>query len=270
MEAIRRSNVHSWWRRLYMRLRAQLGAAVKTHRVHWVTIGGVRYKRVTFSHASEAMRVMNNLERVARLERLPAPVYQHERRVWLRFVEGEALDASRPEHVDGVIGLFADLYREAPRRVPASDTLIHQRLLGDLDFLREVDVLTPRLAATLSGAAASLRPEQVWLGFEYLDPLRRNLIVAPDRVCAIDVEALYADSLLGTGLAKARLRWLDMAPDTLLAKLAENGAPDLREQFDYATLCQLAGYSKQKVFRGRRRSIRSNAFEGILERATRV
>lgn len=266
MEAIRHSNVHSWWRRLYMRLRVLLGAAVKTHRVHWVTIGGVRYKRVTFSHASEAMRVMSNLERVAHLERLPVPVYQHERRVWLEFVIGEPLDASRPDHVEGVIGLFADLYREAPRRVPVSDTLIHQRLLRDLDFLREVGALTPRLAGALSEAAASLRPEQIWVGYEYIDPLCRNFIVAPGGVRAIDVEALYAESLLGIGLAKARLRWLDTEPDALLDTLCQRGAPDLAPQLDYATLSQLAAYSKQKVFRGRRRSIQSNEFERILER----
>lgn len=268
MESVRPSNAHSWRRRLYMRLRALLGAAVKTHRVHWITIGGVRYKRVTFSHASEAMRVMNNLERVAHLARLPAPVYQHERRVWLDFVPGEPLDASRPEHVEGVIGLFAELYREAPRRVPLPDTLIHQRLMRDLEFLREVSVLTARLADALADAAAKLRPEQVWMGFEYIDPLCRNFIVAPGGVRAIDVEALYDESLLGIGPAKARLRWLDIAPDTLLEKLSRHGAPDLRDQFDYASLCQLAAYSKQKVFRGRRRSIRPNAFEQILKRAS--
>jgi len=231
MQMIRRSNAHTWWRRAYTRLRALLGAAVKTHRVHWVTIGGVRYKRVTFSHASEALRVMHNLEQVAPLARLPAPVYQHERRVWLKFVAGAPMDAGRPAHVGGMLALFADLYRHEPRRLALADTLIHQRLLADLAFLREVGALSPAL-----GAAA----------------------------CAIDVEALYAGSLLGIGLAKARLRWLDMAPEALLDALSRRGAPDLRPQFDYAALSQLAAYSKQQVFRGRRRSIRAADFEQLL------
>lgn len=266
MELIRRTNAHSWWRRLHTRLRALIGAAVKTHRVHWVTIGGVRYKRVTFSHASEAMRVAHTLERVAPLSRLPAPVYQHERRVWFKFVEGEPLEASRPEHVEGVIGVFADLYRHVPRRVAVQDTLIHQRLLADLEFLREVGVLTPRLGAAMMNAAGELCPQYVRLGFEYIDPLPRNFIVARNGVWAIDVEALYADSLLGIGPAKARLRWLDIQTETLLEMLSRHGAPDLRAQLDYAALSQLAAYSKQEVFRGRRRSVRGEDFERLLER----
>jgi len=264
MEMIRRSNAHTWWRRAYTRLRALLGAAVKTHRVHWVTIGGVRYKRVTFSHASEALRVMHNLEQVAPLARLPAPVYQHERRVWLKFVAGAPMDAGRPAHVGGMLALFADLYRHEPRRLALADTLIHQRLLADLAFLREVGALSPALGAAAQEAAAALCPQQVWLGFEYIDPLCRNFIVADSGVCAIDVEALYAGSLLGIGLAKARLRWLDMAPEALLDALSRRGAPDLRPQFDYAALSQLAAYSKQQVFRGRRRSIRAADFEQLL------
>lgn len=244
-----------------------LGAAIKTHRVHWVTIGGVRYKRLTFSHASEAMRVEHNLERVAPLTRFPALVYRHEHRVWVKFVEGGVLEPSRPEHVEGVIGLFADLYRHGSYQAELSRTSVHQRLLEDLAFLREVGVLTTSLGSVLADAAQRLRPVRAWLGFEYIDPLCRNFIAAPAGVFAIDVEALHADCLLGVGLAKARLRWLEIEPAPLLETLVRKGAPDLRPQFDYAALSQLAAYSKQKVFRGRRRSIRPGDFERLLERS---
>jgi hypothetical protein len=267
MEGIRNTNAHSWWRRLHVRLRSMMGAAVKSHVVHITRIGGCRYKRVTFPHASEAARVESNLEQVASVSRFPRLVYRHESSVWVDYVEGRAPDPRNPEHVEEVIALFADLYRNGSQSVELAGTGTHRRLCADLDFLRDVGVLSAQLGASLVDAAEELRPERAWMGFEYLDPLARNFIVAPTGMVAIDIEALHAERLLGIGLAKARLRWLEVDRASLFASLAELGAPDIGPQYDYAALSFLAGYAKQNVFRGRRRKVGAGDFEGLLREA---
>lgn len=265
IEAIRHRNAHAWWRRLYGRIRSMFGAAVKSHTVHLVTIGGRRYKRVTFNQASEAVRVQHHLERVASLPGVPEPVYRHEDKVWVKFVEGGVLDPSRPEHADGVIAFFADLYRHEPYLAELSSTPIHRRLLADLDFLVDVDALPAPRGRALKDAAQRLRPDRVWMGFEYIDPLPKNFVLVAHRPVAIDVEALQADRMLGIGLAKARLRWLRIERAVLLETLTTRGAPDLEPQLEYAALSFLAAYSKQMVFRGRRRDIRVGDFERLLD-----
>lgn len=266
IEAFQHRNVHAWWRRLYSRLRLMFGAAVKSHTVHLVTIGGRRYKRVTFSHASEAVRVEHCLDRVASLPGFPEPVYRHEDKVWVKFVEGETLDPSRPEHVHGVIAFFADLYRHGSYPVELSSTPIHRRLLADLEFLVEVGALSGPRGGALADAAQRLRPDRAWMGFEYIDPLPKNFVLVSRGPVAIDVEALQADRMLGIGLAKAQQRWLRIERAELLEALAGRGAPDLEPQLEYAALSFLAAYAKQMVFRGRRRDIRAGDFERLLDR----
>jgi hypothetical protein len=267
MERIRNTNAHSWWRRLHVRLRSMMGAAVKSHVVHITRIGGRRYKRVTFRYASEAARVESNLEQVASLSRFPRLVYRHEGSVWVEYLEGRTLDRGSPECREEVIALFADLYRHGSYSVQLAATSTHRRLLADLDFLREVGVLSAQLGASLADAAEELRPARAWMGFEYLDPLARNFIVVPTGMVAIDIEALHAGQLLGIGLAKARLRWLEVDRASLLASLAGLGAPDIGPQYDYAALSFLAGYAKQNVFRGRGRKVGARDFEALLREA---
>jgi len=262
---MRYRNAHSWWRRLHLRLRVMRGAAVKSHRVDTTHIAGRRYKRVIFKHASEAVRVADNLERVAPLGRFPALVHRHESCLWVNYLEGVTLDPRHAGHGEGLVEFFAALYRFAPYRVKLADTPIHQRLLADLDFLEDVAVLPVSLARRLAETAEDMRPVHAWMGFDYLDPLARNFIVTDTKAVAIDVEALEADRLLGMGLAKARLRWLDVERGRLLQWLAGRGAPDIGPQLDYAALSFLAAYSRQQVFRGKRRRIDPGDVERLLE-----
>lgn len=262
---MRYRSARRWWRRLHLRLRSARGTAVKSHRVDVTTIAGRRYKRVTFKHASEAMRVAGNLERVAPLGRFPGLVHWHENSLWVQYLEGATLEPRRSAHSEGVVDFFAALYGFAPYRIQLDDTPIHQRLLADLGFLEDAALLPRSLVDSLLETAEARRPVDAWMGFDYLDPLARNFVAGGSGTMAIDVEALEADRLLGMGLAKARLRWLDVERSSLLEKLERGGAPDIATQIDYAALSFLAAYARQQFFRGRPRRINPGDFRRLLD-----
>lgn len=263
---MRYTNASPLWRRLHRGVRSLFrpDALRKRHTVHIVRIGKRRFKQVRFAHASEAKRVEHNLRQVKSLARFPEFVYRRDSTVWVTFFDGERLDSTRPGHVDGLIAFFADLYRLRPRLVETAETGIHDQLLEDLSFLGAVGQLSEATVENLTQTAGRLMPSRVWVGFEYIDALRKNFVVIDDRPVGIDIESLHADQLLGIGIAKARHRWLELPDESLPARLAALGAPDLRAQYAYASLSFLASYAKQDVFRGKAGRVRSGHFERLV------
>ena len=98
-------------------------------------------------------------------------------------------------------------------------------------------------------SALPLAPDQVWVGFDYTDPVLKNFVAAADdgRICAIDVESLEADQLIGFGVAKALLRWMEPDRDVFLAHLAATRCPNFQPHFDFVELSFLAWYTKLMV-----------------------
>jgi len=266
--SLRARNAHPLWRRVYLRLAAWLGSSdlPKAHRVHFVRIGRGRFKRVEFAHASEATRIAENLATVASIERFPELVYQRNATVWVRYLHGLPLHPDRPEHTAAVIDFFAALYTSSSQTIDSGTASFHTRLLADLDFLGEVDLLPRALTDELTDYSETLRPPQLRVGFDYVDALLKNFLLCGDRAVGIDIESVYRNQLLGIGLAKARLRWLKLDEAHLLDALEARGFPHLRPQYAYATLCFLAGYGKQNVFRRKAKRVRARDFERLLNR----
>lgn len=214
----------------------------------FVAMNGQHYKRLILRDSYIASTIEDNLERFGPSEHFPALVIRYEHEVWVEFIEGPTL---RDREVDEqLVAMLADFYAAVcsrnPRQVDLSETPFPDRLQRDLHFLRQMDLLTEETYRYLEALAQRLMPLQVWVGFDYIDPVKKNLVIARDsgRICAIDVESLLDGQLIGTGVAKAFLRWLEPFRAEFFDHLARPGVPDIRPYYAFVELCFLAAWTK--------------------------
>jgi len=248
------------------RLRLTFTAAVaKSHQVHFVTLNGRRYKRVTFAHASEAIQLEDSLEAVAAAGVFPRLVLRHENQIWVEFIIGQRLTGVAARERKALSAFFAGIYQQHSERVVLEATSLPARLARDLDFLHDIGVLPKDMTRELEALAARLQPETALLGYDYVDPVLKNFLVAEGGLIAVDVEGLRANQLLGVGVAKARLRWLQQDSEAFLDRMVSAGAPDIRPQFAWAELCFLADWTKHKVLQGKRHYVRPDVFRAFLD-----
>jgi len=265
VRGVRRSSAYPFWRRMHHAWQRLLGhERYKPNAVSFLEFGRRRYKQVRFPSVAEARRVESILRSTHGSGLFPVLIHRLESTLWVRFVSGEPLDVDDPEHLDAVYGFFAALYAQQPRRIDVADTDLRDRLRTHIETLEEVNWIDADRAQRLLQLAVDLEPASVWVGLEYIDSLRKNLILAESGVVGIDVEAAWESQLLGIGLAKARLRWLDRPAGPILERLVELGGPDLHEQYGYAHLVFLAQYGVQSLFRGKAGQVPTSAFDALL------
>lgn len=236
---------------------------VKSHEVHFVRTGEVLHKRIRFHHTSEAIAVEEALVALGRYGGVPSLVVRYGCDLWLEYVQGEVLDP----HAAGqelLPRFFGELYRRGCRMAAISTTGVPVRLRKDIEFLQRTGYLKPAVCRRLFEKADELEPEQVWLGFEYIDPLPKNFIVRDAMIVGIDVEALRPDTLLGVGPAKAFLRWYREPVADFLVRLGREGAPDISGQLEYADLYFRCMYAKEKTFQRKTHLAPPSSFERFL------
>lgn len=256
------------WQRLRRRWRSWRGAALgKTHVVHFVDIGEARYKRVVFAELETAQAVVAALQALGGTGCVPALARHQDCEVWVDYVPGPPPKPSDPTHQACLIDFFRRLYAVGGTLIDDPAPFI-ARLHSDLDFLVEAGVLTRERGARLKELEQRLRPPSVRVGLDYIDPLAKNFVVADEGLVAIDIEALVSDAILGTGLAKARLRWpFDPCP-AVCGRLADGGGPDLSVQLPWAELCFLCEYFRQKLLQGKPGHVRLGALDRLLRHQT--
>jgi len=255
-------SAHSFGRRALYALRSYfLGGVSKTQAVYFVLHRGHRYKRVVFGDSRQAECVESNMQTVAVKSALPRLLLRHEREIWLEFVHGRALDLTSATDMELLAIFYAELYSGGARNVALTDTSWHENLQTDLWFLGRSGVLSPARTEALIRYAETQTPEQIWQGFDYVDPVAKNFIVAADGLKAIDIESIQADQLLGTGIAKAGIHWPGFDADGFIARMLEAGAPDFRAQQRYTELCFIAGWTKRKVLTGKHRYVQPERFD---------
>lgn len=263
---IRVRQANSLGQRLRRRWRAWRGAGmVKSHAVHIVRIEGLDFKRVTFGDSATAAKVARGLEHLGRSGCFPQLLMHHASQVWVDFVAGRAPRPGDPADRPALIDFFVRLYRQPDATCSSQVSAQQERLQRDLAFLVRVDVLDAGRAGLLAGLGERLCPDRVWVGYDYVDPLAKNFILSGTTAVAIDVEALLGPVVLGAGLAKARLRWPFDPTREVLTRLADDFGRDLRPQAEWAELCFLAEYCKQKVLQGKPGYLRLDAFDRMLE-----
>lgn len=260
---IRQRPVHGPGRRLLNWLRARLRHGVgKSQQAFFVTINGHRYKRVVFGDSLQASQVAGALEACRDCVGLPQLVLTQESEVWVRFVDGRQLDPGSPSDRQALADFFAALYAKDPGLVELAETSLHPHLLTDLGFLRDSGILDEVRYRTLRERAGELRPERLWLGYDYVDPVLKNFVINDQGLYAIDIESLQQGVALGSGIAKSGLHWLSDDRHAFLERVcAQPGVPDLAAQQAYVELCLIAGWTKRKLLTGKWSRARAEHFD---------
>jgi hypothetical protein len=244
------------------------GGLQKSQRLYFVTLNGQRYKRVVFQDSATAAAIEDRLERLGFAAAFPRVVTRYENELWLEFIKGRPATAGSPELAEALAGFYGFLYRHAPRQQPLAQTRLALRLERDLDFLHRSGLLNDALHSRLRETAATLQPAELWTGFDYVDPVLKNL-VPHERgggLCAVDVESLVDGVPLGTGVAKALLHWLAPWEDRFWSRLAAEQTPEIRPAFPFVALCFNARWSKTKVLTGKGHVVSARRFERFLSR----
>ncbi|MCG8591901.1 MAG: hypothetical protein MJE66_21615, partial [Proteobacteria bacterium] len=156
-------------RRLWRRVTAHPQAKVR--HAYLVTVNGLELKRVVLPDSRITSQLAAVLERFREDDVLPALVAQYTSELWVEFVEGERIRPGEPGTAAAVARAFAVLYRADARQVPEAETGVHAELCRDLEFLREAGVLDRRLHHRVLAGAERLRPEKIWVGYDYMDAI---------------------------------------------------------------------------------------------------
>jgi len=105
----------------------------------------------------------------------------------------------------------------------------------------------------------------VWVGYDCTDAILKNFVWAEGGALrAVDVESLGADVLLGSGAAKASVRWLGDQRGKFLSRLKELGAPDFESYFDFVELAFRAFWQKSSFLEKKRRFVDPALFDRFL------
>ena len=268
----RQSSLHSLRRRVGLALRRRLlGRFVPEKQVRLIQIGGARCKRVTVADAWTATQMARNLERFRSHRMFPVLIAQSANELLLEYVEGRPLaDPLDAAGCDLLADFFSVLYAQDRHAVEIRNTGFAETLLRDLAFLGQVGVLESSALPDLIRAAEALKPAQVYVGHDYLDPLSRNFVVTPEgQLVAIDVEDLLPNQLLGTGVAKAVLRMPGARREPLLARIRRTAGLDLAPVLPFVELAALADWTKRALLKGRHKLLRPELFEPYRRRGNR-
>ena len=235
----------------------------KDKRLRFVTMNGQRFKRLVLCDSHLAHTIERNLEEFQDTGFFPPLVTRYERELWLEFVDGLRIETVDEELVGRVAEFYATLHARRPRLVEAEESGFPARLRRDLRFLGQVGVLEESARRDLEVAARRLVPESVWVGFDYTDPVLKNFVALRDGsgICAIDVDGLADEQMLGMGAMKACLRWLEPYRERFFAELVRRDAPDLRAYLPFVELSFLARWTKRSFFEHKWKAIDPKRFE---------
>lgn len=238
-----------------------VGGVRKSQSVYFVDINGQRYKRVVFGDSRQAEEVELALRAAPVRQAFPRLVERHENEIWVEFIPGRRLSLSNADDLSLLAEFFGQLYAGGSQSCPLSETPWHEQLHTDLWFLGRSGVLPPHRAAEIADHADAIRPDAVWQGFDYIDPVAKNFVIADGALRVIDVESLQPGRLLATGIAKCRVHAPALDVERLIDGAIAAGAPDIRAQFDYTELCFLAGWTKRKLLAGKRHYVQAERFQ---------
>jgi len=263
----RQLGVRAFRKRLRYYVSRLYGARLqKSQRMKFVDFDGCRYKRVILRDSYLAAKIETALESFGASAHLPPLAARYENEIWSEYVPGRALNPRDGADLAALAELFAAFYSRS-RPVDLAATQFPYQLWSDLRFLQRVGVIDAPLHAALSRLAERARPARGWVGFDYNDAVSKNFIIRADdgRACAVDVESLQPDMLIGWGLAKAKVRWLGASTDAFLKQVVDAGSPDFREYFHYLELSFLARWTKLGFMERKWKYVQPELLEALAE-----
>lgn len=258
-------NAHSPLRRLYFGVVRRLsGVFAKRQSVYFVDINGTRFKRVVMGDSYETSLVERALEAAPTQARFPRLIQRHENELLLSFVEGRNFDPVSALDRSGLAVFFGALYGADGHREPSRN--LWQALQIDLEFLVTAGLIDSVLGDSLLSRAAEIRPAEVQVGLDYVDPVAKNFVMDAEGIVAIDVESLRRDVPLGTGIAKAGVHWLDReAIGGFIDQVSEAADFTLSGQQPFVELCFRVAWTKRKLLQGKHRSIRIGLLRELVQ-----
>ena len=232
-----------------------------------VNVNGRRFKRVMCGDSHQAQAIAACLEAFGPSPHLPTVVLTTGKEVWVDYLAGRPFRPDDGSDLDCIYAFYGHLYNRRPYQQALEDTVYPERLSRDLWVLQEVGALDSQTAARLLSRAESHAPEQVWIGFDYDDARLDNFLLGSNGTpIGIDVENLKGDTLLGMGLASARLHWAHRHGPPFARMCAENGLSDIATSFPFIDFCYRAAILKQRHVK-RKRSVRGKDAAELLEAA---
>ncbi len=253
-----------WLSRIQARFPSLFGLRLrKAKSLHFVTINEQRFKRVRLADSAIAADIEHNLEVFHADDIFPRLVTRYEHEIWVDFIAGDRPQVVTEQVVRQVADFYATIYIKRTELVNTADTLFPARLAQDLRFLNQVRILSNSLYERLCLAVEPLIPQQVWLGFDYIDPVLKNFVASQEggKLYAVDVEGIADDQLIGMGTIKACVRWLGEFQPLFYEHLASQGAPDFQPYLPFVELCFLAKWTKRNFFEGKKKKIDARVFE---------
>lgn len=249
--------------------RARGARLQKSQNARFVTFNDQRFKRLILRDSFLAAEIERNLMHFGPSELVPPFVIRYEHEIWVEYVEGEPLARGDETAARDIAVFYAAVNAKRAREVPLAETHFDGRLRLDLRFLDKVGVLEDAVYRGLCDAAAAIRPARVRVGFDYTDPVLKNFIrhAESGAICAVDVESLEDGQLIGTGAAKAFLRWMEPYRDSFFDAYRAAGGSDLQHGFAYVELCFLAWYMKLMFMERKWRHVRPEVFRRFLAKA---
>lgn len=230
------------------------------------TLNGQRFKRLILRDTALATELERNLETFQGSPHFPPVGIRYEHELWLEYVKGHSIAQVDEALVEKIADFYAATYSRSFQSTNLIDTPFLSRLQRDLRVLKQVGVLTDVVYHDLKDATERLAPSRVWIGFDYIDAVLKNFIVADDNgvVCGIDVDSLRKDQLIGIGVANALARWLEPFRDTFFRRLVRNDVPNFCPYLPFIELCYLSAWTKMYFFEKKWKRIDPRLFERFL------
>jgi hypothetical protein len=238
----------------------------KSQKIYLVDNGGARFKRIVLHDAHLAARIAHSLEGFGPSPWLPGLVACYEREVWIDYITGQTVTAANEEFVTRLAAFYGHLYARAPLALSGPGSVWVDRVDRDLHFLRKTDVIDQQLHADLVARLPALVPQQMWTGYDYLDPVLKNFVDGEDgQLYAIDVESLEPAQLLGLGVAKACARWMAPYRSAFFDALRRTTAPDIFPYFGFVELVFISSYTKLMYLEKKWKNVDVARFEHLRE-----
>ena len=235
----------------------------RSQKLYFVTMNGRRFKRLVLRDSYLAGEIARNLERFGASEHLPLLVARYGHEVWVEFIDGARIQTLDEPVVEKIADFYVAVYTRQPQYVDTAGSPFLRQLHRDLRFLNHVGVLADGIYRELNITAERLTPKRVWVGFDYTDPRLKNFVITRDScwVCAVDVESLQDNQLIGMGVAKACVSWLEPFRQVFFAHLARKEVPDFQTYFPFVELCFLSKWTKRSFIWKKRKLINPDLFE---------
>ena len=227
------------------------GRWTKKQQSSLVEIGGSKLKRIAFPDTASAARAEALTRRAWRVDAAPEPVCLDGSDLWLDYLDGAPVASDDASFVPLLAGLFCALWSTGTRAEDPHQSGRVSQVARDLRWLSETGVLDASLCQALERGPLKTAPPELYCGLDYVDPRPENFVSRDGGLWIIDVESLSEDFPLGSGLAKATLRWPEARRDAMIAELAARGGPDLSAQLPFVELAFLSGWQKRCVLRGK-------------------